>query len=90
MRDIHTRELEGNKRVQWLQMMLEGMTTIEGGRGAIEKRTAQIKKRMAQRPGTKASMMGGADNKAGSGQRSREGHNNQPSMEAVKASSGCQ
>ena len=66
------------------------ITTVDGGRGAIKKRTAQIKKRMAWRSAKKVSMMGAADNGVGSGQQSREGHNNQPSMEAVKASSGCQ
>jgi hypothetical protein len=65
-----------------------GMTTVEGGRGAIKKRTVQIEKRRVQRPATKVSMMGAADNGAGSGQQSREGHNNQPSIGAVKASSG--
>jgi hypothetical protein len=61
------------------------MTTYEGGRGAIEERTSQIKKRTARQPVTKVSMMGAADNGAGSKRRSREGHNNQPSMGAVKA-----
>jgi hypothetical protein len=43
------------------------MTIVEGGRGAIKKRTLQIKKRTAQRPATKVSMMGAADNGVGSG-----------------------
>ncbi len=34
----------------------------KGGRGAIEKRMAQIKKRMAWWPATKVSMMGVVDN----------------------------
>jgi hypothetical protein len=42
------------------------MTTVKGGRGSIKKRMAQIKKRMAWRPGTKVSMMGVADNGASS------------------------
>jgi hypothetical protein len=29
--------------------MVGGMTTVEGGRGAIKKRMAQIKKRMVRR-----------------------------------------
>jgi hypothetical protein len=40
------------------------ITTIEGGTGAIKKRMAQIKKRMAQWPATKVSMMGAVDNGA--------------------------
>ncbi len=97
MRNDHTREQEGHNRVQGLKAVVGGMITIEGGRGAIkkrmvqiEKRTAQIKKRTARWPVTKVSMMGGADNGAGSGQQSREGCNNQPLMGAVKASSGWQ
>jgi hypothetical protein len=66
------------------------MTTVEGGRGAIKTRTAQIKKRMTWQLATKVSIMGAVDNAAGSRQRSREGCNNQPSMGAVKASSGWQ
>ncbi len=42
------------------------MTTIEGGRGAIKERMEQIKKRMALWPAMKVSMMGVADNGAGS------------------------
>ncbi len=90
MRDNHTREQEGHNEVHGLKAVAEGMTTIEGGRGEIEKRTAQIEKRMARRLATKVSMMGAADNRVGSGQQSREGRNNQPSMGAVKASSGWQ
>jgi hypothetical protein len=66
------------------------MTTVEGGRGAIKKRTVQIKKRMVRWPVPKVLMKGVADNGVGSGQRSREGPNNQPLMGAVKASSGWQ
>jgi hypothetical protein len=64
--------------------------TVEGGRGAIKERTAQIKKRTAQRLAKKVSMMGVADNRAGSGWQSREGRKNQPLMGAVQASSGWQ
>jgi hypothetical protein len=45
----------------------EWITTVDGGRGAIKKRMAQIKKRMARWPVKKVSMMGVADNGAGSG-----------------------
>ncbi len=47
--------------------MAGGMTTVERGRGAIEKRMAQIKMRTARWPVTKLSMMGMADNRVGSG-----------------------
>jgi hypothetical protein len=73
--------------MQGLKVVVVGTTTVEGGRGAIKKRTAQIEKRMVQRPAMKVSMMGEADNGVGSGRWSREGRNNQPSMGAVKASS---
>jgi hypothetical protein len=43
------------------------ITTVNGGRGAIKKRMVQIKKRMAWQPAKKVSMMGAADNGAGSG-----------------------
>jgi hypothetical protein len=85
MRDDHTREWEGHSGVQGLNVVGEEIITIEGGRGAIKERTAQIKKRITQWLTTKVSMMGAADNKAGSRQWSREGCNNQPSMGAVKA-----
>jgi hypothetical protein len=42
------------------------ITTVDGGRGAIKKRTAQIKKTTAWRQAKKVSMMGVADNGAGS------------------------
>jgi hypothetical protein len=42
------------------------MTTVEGGGGAIEKRTVQIKKRTRCQPATKVSMMGAVDNGTGS------------------------
>jgi hypothetical protein len=42
------------------------ITTVDGGRGAIKKRTAQINKRTAWRWVKKVSMMGAADNGAGS------------------------
>jgi hypothetical protein len=92
MRDDHTREGEGHNgvQVQGLKVVAGGMTTIEGGRWAIKQRTAQIKKRMVRRPATKVTMMGAADNRVSRGQRSREGHNNQPLMGAVKASIGWQ
>ncbi len=57
-------------------------TTFEGGRGAIEKRTAQIQKRTVRWLATKVSMMGAVDNGAGSRQQSRERRNNQPLMGA--------
>jgi hypothetical protein len=66
------------------------MTTIEGERGAMDEKMVQIEKRMAQQPATKVSTMGASDNGAGRRQLSREGRNNQPSMGAVKASSGWQ
>jgi hypothetical protein len=65
MRDEHTREQEGHNGVQGLKVVAGGMTTFEGGRGAIKKRTAKIKKRMARRPATKVSMMGAVDNRVG-------------------------
>ena len=43
------------------------MTTVDGGRGAIKKRPAQIKKRTAWWWAKKVSMMGAVDNRAGSG-----------------------
>ncbi len=54
---------------QWdarFKVVVGWITTVDGGRGAIKKRTTQIKKRMAQRPAKKVSMMGAADNGAGS------------------------
>jgi hypothetical protein len=47
------------------------MTIIEGGRGEIKKRMAQIKKRTVRQPATKVSMMGVADNKAGRTEQQR-------------------
>jgi hypothetical protein len=64
---IHTREQEGHNGVKGLKAMAGGMTMVEGGRGAIEKRMAQIEERVAWRPATKVSMMGAADNGVGSG-----------------------
>jgi hypothetical protein len=90
MRDDNTREQEGHNGVQELKAVAGGMTTIEGGKGTIEKKTVQIKKRMAQRLVTKVSMMGVADNRVGSGQWSRVGRINQQSTGAVNASSGWQ
>jgi hypothetical protein len=58
------------------------MTTVEGGRGAIKNRMAQIKKRMAQQLAMKVWMMVAVDDRVGIGQKSREGCNNQPSMGA--------
>jgi len=79
MRDDHTREQEEHdRRVQGLKALVGGMTTIEEGRGAIKMMTAQIKKRTAQRPATKVSMIGAADNGAGSRRWIRGGRNNQP------------
>jgi hypothetical protein len=66
------------------------MTTIERGRGALEKRTVQIKKMMARQSVTKVSVMGAACNGVGSGRQIREGCNNQPSMGVVEVSSGWQ
>ncbi len=51
--------------MQGLKVVVEGMTTVEGGRKAIEKRMVQIKKRTMRRPATKLSMMGVANNRAG-------------------------
>jgi hypothetical protein len=60
------------------------MTTIEEGRGAIKKRTAQIKKRTARRLETKVSMMGVEDNGASCGQRRREqGRTQQPTIDGI-------
>jgi hypothetical protein len=84
------REQEGHNGVQGLKAVAEGITTIEGGREALTKRTGKIEKRTARRPATKVSMMGAVENGVGSQQWSWEGHNNQPSMGAVKASSGWQ
>ena len=68
------------------------MATVEGGRGAIEKRMVQIEKRVVWQPAIKVSMMGVADNGSGSRQWRREACNNQPLMGAVtvKANSGWQ
>ncbi len=63
------------------------MITIEGGRGAIKKKTAHIEKRTG-RPATKVSMMGAADNRVVSGQSSREECNNQPLMGKMHVTEG--
>jgi hypothetical protein len=44
MRDNHTREQEGHDRVQGLKAVAGGMTNVDEGRGAMEKRMTQIKK----------------------------------------------
>ncbi len=43
------------------------ITTVDGGRGAIKKRTAQIIKRTVWRLAKRMSMMGAVDNRVGSG-----------------------
>ncbi len=43
------------------------ITTVDEGRGAIKKRMAQIKKRMAWELAKKVSMMGARDNEVGRG-----------------------
>jgi hypothetical protein len=48
-------------------VMAGWITNVDGGRGAIKKSMAQIKKRMARQPAKKVSMMGAADNRVGSG-----------------------
>jgi hypothetical protein len=50
MRDDHTGEQEGQDGVQGLKLVAGGMTTIEGVRGAIKKRMAQIEKRTVRLP----------------------------------------
>jgi hypothetical protein len=45
MRDNHTREQEGHNGAQGSKVVVGGMTTIEGGRGAIKKRMTEIKRR---------------------------------------------
>ncbi len=55
---------------QWdarFKAVAEWITTVDGGRGAIKKRMAQIKKRTGRQPAKKVSMMGAADNGVGSG-----------------------
>ena len=65
-RQLHQR----TRGAQWdarLKVVAGWITTVNGGRGAIKKRTAQIKKRMARPLVKKVSMMGAADNGVGSG-----------------------
>jgi hypothetical protein len=62
-----------HQRTRWAQWdarfkAVAGLVTIfDGGKGAIKKRMAQIKKRTARRPAKKVSMIGAADNVADSG-----------------------
>ncbi len=84
----HQKTREGHNGVQGLKAVVGGMTTVEGERGAITKRTEQIKKWTERWPATKVSMMGAVDNGVGRGQWSRKECNNQPSRGAVKVSSG--
>jgi hypothetical protein len=70
MIDNHTREQERHNKVQGLKVVAGGMSTVEGGRRAT------IKTRMVWQLATIVTIMRVADNVAGSGQRSREGHNN--------------
>jgi hypothetical protein len=58
----------GARRGARLNAVAGGMPSIEGGRGAIKKKTVQIKKSMVRQPTTKVSMMGVVDNRVGSGQ----------------------
>jgi hypothetical protein len=56
--------MRGARRDARFKVVAGWITTVDGGRGAIKKRTAQIKKRMAQWQAKKVSMMGAADNGA--------------------------
>ncbi len=65
-RQLHQRT-RGAQRDARFKAVAGWITTVDGGRGAIKKRMAQIKKRTAWRPAKKVSIMGVADNRAGSG-----------------------
>ncbi len=64
-RQVHQRT-RGARRDARFKVVAGWITTVDRGRGAIKKRTAQIKKRMARQPAKKVSMMGVADNGVGS------------------------
>jgi hypothetical protein len=64
-RQLHQRTRGAHQDAR-LKAVAGWITTIDGGRGAIKKRTAQIKKRTAWWPAKKVSMMEAADNGAGS------------------------
>jgi hypothetical protein len=64
-RQLHERT-RGARRDARFKVVPGWTTTVDGGSGAIKKRTAQIKKRMAWRLAKKVSMMGAADNRASS------------------------
>ncbi len=64
-RQLHQR----TRGAQWdarFKAMVGWVTTVNGGKGAIKKMTAQIKKRTVWQPAKKVSMMGVVDNGAGS------------------------
>ena len=65
-RQLHQRT-RGSQQDARFTVVAGWITTVYGGMGAIKKRTAQIKKRMAQWPAKKVSMMGAEDNGAGRG-----------------------
>ncbi len=65
-RQLHQRT-RGARRDARFKAVAGWITTVDGGRGTIKKRTAQIKKRKARLPAKKVSMMGAADKGAGSG-----------------------
>jgi hypothetical protein len=87
-RQLHQRT-RGAQQDARFKAVARWITSVDRGRGTIKKRTAQIKKRTVWRPAKKVSMMGAADNRAGSRWQSRE-CNNQLLMGVVKASSGWQ
>jgi hypothetical protein len=72
-RQPHQRTI-GAQQCSRVKPVTGGMTTVEGGRGAI-------KKRMARQPSTKVSMMREADNRAGIRQQSKEECNNHTAAE---------
>jgi hypothetical protein len=64
-RQLHQRMRRAQQDVGF-KAVVGWITTVDEGWGAIKKRTAQIKKRMARQPAKKVSMMGAADNGPGS------------------------
>jgi hypothetical protein len=65
-RQLHQRT-RGKKLDARFKAVAGWITIVDRGSVAIKKRTAQIKKRTVRQPAKKVSMMGAADNGAGSG-----------------------